>query len=72
MFSYAPCLIKENGANGFARPVINLPEIISPTLNQGLKITETQDVKNAWKKVAEQVLNSKLSLMVENILPIHS
>jgi hypothetical protein len=69
MFSYAPCLANQVGENGFARPIINLPNIITSVLNQGLKITETNSAKEIWKDVTNQVLSSNLEIMIENILP---
>jgi hypothetical protein len=68
MFSYAPSLADERGEAGFARPTINIPNVISPTLNQGLKITVVDDTTSYWASVTEQVLHEKLELMIENNL----
>ena len=67
MFSYAPCLTnEEEGRNGFARPVIDIPEIISPTLNQGLMKTDVEDSTYFWECVTKKVLDLNLALMTEN------
>lgn len=66
MFSYSPCLTGSKGQNGFARPIINLPQHISPNLNQGLKITEVDDSYSIWKQVTDMVLSEDLSLMISN------
>lgn len=66
MFSYAPCLTNDNGEVGFARPEINIPNIISPKLNQGLKISETKDAHKVWLDVTKTIVENNLHLMTHN------
>ena len=69
MFSYAPCLVGKKGENGFARPTIILPDFISPSLNQGLKINTVEETYQIWSEVTHQVLNKNF-LMIKCELPI--
>ena len=68
IFSYSPCLSNEHGERAFPRPQIVLLAHISQTLNQGLKVTTTQDTQQVWQSVTEQVIKQGLGLMIENTL----
>jgi hypothetical protein len=68
MFSYAPCLANETGSLGFARPVVSNPDIITQTLNQGLRITDVDSTNPYWLDTTQQVMDKKLELMIENSL----
>lgn len=67
IFSYAPCIPKPYGDNGFARPTINL-SYISQELNQGLKIIRYEDVKKVWSEITQEILQHE-SLMIKTDLP---
>ncbi len=69
MFSYAPCMQHTGNIQGFSRPVIKLPGIISQTLSQNFKKTNQSDIKPIWDSITGQVLCMGLSLMVNNELP---
>jgi hypothetical protein len=68
MFSYAPCLSYEKGSFGFARPIIADPLYITPTLNQGLKISEVDSTYGFWYNLTDHLIKSGLELMIENSL----
>jgi hypothetical protein len=58
MFSFFPCLPAEQSKNGFARPVIDLPDVITPNLQQGKRLNRrltTEQINNYWNAVREQV-----------------
>jgi hypothetical protein len=68
MFSYAPCLSDEKGSLGFARPIIDDHIYITPTLNQGLKISEVDSAYDFWHNLTDHLTKSGLELMIDNSL----
>jgi hypothetical protein len=68
IFSYTPCLPDTLEHKGFTRPFINHP-ILSQELNQGIKIIKNQDVGQVWNEITTSILNDKLDLMINNVLP---
>ena len=73
MFSFFPCLPSESGTpQRFARPVINLEDVINHASKQAPKGTpgDPEMVKNCWTKVVEQVRAQGLSLGVHAAEPV--
>ena len=65
MFSFVPCAPADNAAPGFARPTIDLGDLITPTLQMGAKLARDLSVdrmKSIWESVARQVLEQGLFL----------
>jgi hypothetical protein len=65
MYSYFPCLPVEKAPNGFARPTITLPGIVTPHLTQGRKTTSITDGgqgRQLWANVKAQVERQGLAL----------
>lgn len=61
MFSFAPCRPRADAPQGFARPVIELPGVITDAHKQGYKLNPQASVAacaQLWEGVAEQVLRS--------------
>ena len=72
LFSFFPCLPTEAAPQGFARPAITLPNLITPHLTQGKKMTTIADDEHArelWSEVASQVEEQGLALAIEAKLP---
>jgi len=72
MFSFFPCQPSQPGGSGFARPEIVLPGRITPTLNQGTKITSDvrlDEMHRLWRQVADQVIAEGLALGTYAQLP---
>ena len=76
MFSFFPCLpYKNNIADGFKRPVIQIDDVISDNNPQGIKYKHKNYPKNLesnqilWNKVKQQVENKNLNLGVYADLP---
>jgi hypothetical protein len=73
MFSFVPCVPVEGDLDArFARPEIRLPEVITPHLRQGKKITRLQRSKEAfslWTEVRAQVERTDLGLATTLITP---
>jgi hypothetical protein len=71
MFSFAPCLPAE--ARGtFARPAIELPGLVKPTLAMQARTTRVgalEDVHQIWRHVVDQVLDAGLALGTRVELP---
>ena len=73
MFSFFPCLPSESGTpQRFARPVINLEDVINHASKQAPKGTpgDPEMVKNCWRKVVKQVQAQGLSLGVHAAEPV--
>lgn len=67
MFSFFPCLPAGQAPNGFPRPTIDLPEVITPTMKQGKRLNQQPDVGSVralWNRVVAQVRARGLSLGV--------
>jgi hypothetical protein len=72
MFSVFPCLPYKANSEGFARPRINMPGMITNNLYQGKKSTEQRsldDMKMLWDQVTEQVKGQGLALGVHAEMP---
>ena len=72
MFSFFPCTTLAENRNGFARPEIRLPGLVTPTLTQGKRLNRgitAADVKASWAEVVHQVQAQGLSLGVYAELP---
>jgi hypothetical protein len=72
MFSFFPCLPAEC-AEGFPRPTIDLPGIISPSLKQGIKGHGPMTIDQAtelWRDVVQQVVEQELQLGISAEIPL--
>lgn len=75
MFSFFPAQIFYENPQGFARPVIQIPDVITDNLRQGYKLNRGQNseqVKELWNCVVKQVIgskNGKLKLGTRSDLP---
>lgn len=73
MFSFFPCLpYKAKINNGFSRPVIQIPNIISDNQSQGYKINRNfkTNIKELWTEVKNQVEKANLNLGIYTELPL--
>ena len=65
MFSFFPCLPANACPEGFARPVVDLPDLITPTLRQGKRLNRdisSAQIRSAWSRVVSMVEGAGLSL----------
>jgi len=71
MYSFVPCMAGSRGENGFERPRIVLPDVISNEQNQGIKNFKTDNIKPFWENIKEQIFNNhqNLDLLVECYYP---
>ena len=70
MFSFFPCLPYSAKTNkGFARPIIEIPNVISNSLNQKYKLTRDRNIQQLWRQVKNQVEQANLKLGVHTELP---
>ena len=72
MFSFAPCLPAEVGAQGFARPSVRLDGLVTSNLKMGFKSTRglsVRDVQQLWDSVTEQVARQDLALGTRFAMP---
>ncbi len=72
MYSFFPCLPYKENTQGFARPIIEIPNIITNNLQQGKRLNpqrNIQIVKEHWDSVVLQVLDQGLNLGVYTELP---
>lgn len=72
MFSFFPCQPRAEAPNGFARPAIFIPGLITPQLTQGKKIARLstgQEARDLWGEVCRQVREQGLALGVRAELP---
>jgi hypothetical protein len=72
MFSFAPCLPADVGAQGFARPSVRLDGLVTPNLKMGFKSTRglsARDVRQLWDSVTEQVVRQDLALGTRFAMP---
>jgi hypothetical protein len=73
MFSFVPCIPAEGDLDArFARPEIRLPDVITPHLRQGKKITKLHRPEEAislWTEVRAQVERADLGLATTLITP---
>lgn len=72
IFSFFPCKPYSESSNGFARPIIRIPDIITDNLKQGFRKTERvsfDEIKPIWVKVVDQVTKQGLNLGIYADLP---
>ncbi len=72
MFSFFPCLPSYSASAGFARPVIELPDIINPESTQANRLNPQKDLTNVvrlWQRVVEQVRAQGLDLGIAAEVP---
>ncbi len=65
MFSFFPCCPYNNKSKGFARPTIEIKNVITNNLLRGKKLNSQKninDVKKLWDEVIKQVKKQKLML----------
>ncbi len=63
MFSFFPAAKAAESPNGFARPVIRIRDVITPSLKQGKRLNPQPDLATCaylWRSVREQVLKAGL------------
>jgi hypothetical protein len=67
IFSFFPCLPAAEAPHGFARPEIDLAEVVTPTMTQNKRLNPQPDlmhVRELWEKVASSVEEQGLRLGV--------
>lgn len=72
MFSFVPCVHGDRIARGFARPSINIPGVITPTMTQNKRLNprwNLAEIPPLWTEVVKQVTNQGLALGVHAELP---
>jgi hypothetical protein len=72
MFSFFPCLTGDGIAQGFARPAIRIPEVISPKMTQNKRLNprqSTDEITPLWNEVVRQVIAQDLALGIHADLP---
>lgn len=72
MFSYFPCQPAHECANGFARPIISFPGIVTDNLLQGKRLNRgvsAVQIKKRWKYVQRQVESAGLCVGVYAEMP---
>lgn len=71
MFSFVPCLPAQDGRT-FARPVVELPELVKPTGAMQARTTRVgalEELTEIWNRVVDQVLEAGLALGTRVELP---
>ena len=72
MFLFVPCLPAGSASAGFARPTIELPDVISPNLSRKYKLNvqrDPADLVKLWEQAVDQVLCQDLLLGGEVSIP---
>ena len=70
MFSFFPCLPHRDRINqGFSRPVIEIPNVISDLKNQGYKLTRNGNLRQLWQHTKNQVKQAGLEIGIHSELP---
>ena len=72
MYSFVPCKPYAGAGSGFARPAVDLPELIKPRLTQQAGSSEPKPIVELfalWQKVVDQVLQQGLALGTRFELP---
>jgi hypothetical protein len=72
MFSFIPCVDADRIARGFARPAINIPGVITPSMTQNKRLNPRHNVAEIyplWAEVVKQVIDQELALGVQVELP---
>jgi hypothetical protein len=73
MFSFFPTQPIDKYPNGFARPKIGIPDIITDDLMRGFKLNRQDDIDNMynlWSQVVGKILKSGLHLGIKTELPL--
>lgn len=67
LFSFVPCRLANEENSRFARPVIDLPNLINPNLAMAARCVPLApcDIERVWRSVSEQVLAQDLLLGVK-------
>lgn len=72
MFSFFPCLMGNGVAQGFARPAIRIPDVITPAMTQNKRLNPRQSIDEntpLWNEVVRQVTDQGLALGIQANLP---
>lgn len=72
MYSFFPCLPVQAAPDGFPRPTVRLPGLVTQQLLQGKKMTAIRDPgegRALWAEVTAQILDQGLCLGVKAELP---
>lgn len=71
MYSFFPCLPYGTHSNGFARPQITLPDVITDGLNQSFKATslDQSTITSLWNNIVDQVDSQGVMLGVWAAMP---
>jgi hypothetical protein len=72
MFSFFPCIPREEGCQGFKRPVIEMPGLVTPALNRKFRLNcglDKRQIRDDWQSVVEQVLRQDLWLGIQAQMP---
>lgn len=71
MFSFFPCLPYSDLINeGFSRPLIKIPNVISDLKNQGYKLTRNCNLRQLWQQTKNQVEQVGLEIGIHSELPL--
>ncbi|MGH2614749.1 MAG: hypothetical protein ACRDJC_05890 [Thermomicrobiales bacterium] len=65
MFSFFPCVTGDRKYQGFARPTIRIPGVVTPTMTQNYRLNPQQsigEIKPLWIEATRQVTNQGLAL----------
>jgi hypothetical protein len=72
MFSFFPSVTGDRIGQGFARPAIRMPEVISPKMTQNKRLNPRQgidEITPLWNEVVRQVAEQGLALGIHADLP---
>jgi hypothetical protein len=72
MFSFFPCVTEDRIDQGFARPAIRIPDVISPKMTQNKRLNPRQsidEIRPLWQEVVRQVTGQGLALGIHADLP---
>ena len=72
MFSFVPCVTGDGIAQGFARPAIRIPDVITPKMTQSKRLNPRQsigEITPLWNEVVRQVTDQGLALGIRADLP---
>ncbi|MBA2597043.1 MAG: hypothetical protein H0V00_10515 [Chloroflexia bacterium] len=72
MFSFFPCWPASASTQGFARPSLRIPGVITPTMTQNKRLNPRQSIgaiTPLWDEVVRQVMSQGLTLGIHADLP---
>ena len=71
MYSFFPCLPWTDGRNGFARPHLDLPGVMTQSQRQGRRVSVVTErvISSLWAEVGAQVVSQGLQLGVSAEMP---